>query len=453
MLETDVQRGVYLKTRPSHVHRIGYSFGSASLGFAESSLAIFYLFYLTNVVGIGAGLAGAVFALPKVWDTFVDPVVGTWVDRQATRVGRRWPFVLVSGLLLYAAFIGMFSIPNLTSHWAVAGIAFALLIAFSTARTVFGICQLSVSTEIAADEAQLSSLYSLTLTVYTVVSLVGGSLPPLLVTWFGGGHLGYSLMAIFGAVMSCGFLVAYAMMTKSVPVQPVSEKAAAQSLVALFRATIKNNAFVALLAYYVVLCICTAIISSFLPYLNLYILHGDDTKLAVLSGIFNLTNILGFPLAPLFVRRYGARLALKVGNLIMIVAFVALFAASYLGLWTNWVVIGVVGVASGLLSVIFLSTLVDVSRAPVKGGLIVPLGFYFGVILSGTKLGQSGGNIVVGSLLGAAGFVSGAAHQSDLTLMAIRLGYTLLPALLFGMCGSFLNKLIRSTASQVPGTT
>src|SRR6185437_8842910 len=373
MLETDVQRGVRLPSRPSHVHRIGYSFGSASLGFAESSLAIFYLFYLTNVVGIAAGLAGAVFALPKVWDTFVDPVVGTWVDRQATRVGKRWPFVLVSGLLLYAAFIGMFSIPNLSSQWAVAGVAFGLLIAFSTARTGFGICQLSVSTEIAADEAQLSSLYSLTLIVYTVVGLVGGSLPPLLVTWFGGGHLGYSLMAVFGALMSWVFLVGYAVMTKSVPVQPVSEKAAAQSLVTLFRATIRNNAFVALLAYYVVLCICTAITSSFLPYLNLYILHGDDTKLAVLSGVFSLTNIIGFPLAPFFVRRYGSRLALKVGNLIMIATFVALFAASYMGLWTNWAVIGVAGAASGLLSVIFLSTLVDVSRAPVTGGLVVPL--------------------------------------------------------------------------------
>jgi len=445
---------VSVKTRLNHVHRIGYSFGSASLGFAESSLAIFYLFYLTNVVGIGAGLAGAVFALPKVWDTFVDPVVGTWVDRQATRVRKRWPFVLVSGLLLYAAFVGMFSIPNLKSQWTIAGIAFALLIAFSTARTVFGICQLSVSTEIAADETQLSSLYSLTLTVYTVVSLVGGSLPPLLVTWFGGGHMGYSLMAVFGAVMSCVFLVAYAIMTKSVPVQPVSERTASQSLFNLFRATIKNNAFVALLAYYVVLCVCTAIISSFLPYLNLYILHGDDRKLAVLSGIFNLTNIIGFPLAPLFVRRYGARSALKVGNLLMIAAFVALFGASYLGLWTNWILMGVNGVASGLLNVIFLSALVDVSRVPAKGGLVVPLGFYFGVILSGTKLGQSGGNIVVGSLLGAAGFVSGAAHQSEFTLLAIRMGYTLLPAVLFGMCGSFLNKLINSPAAgEIPSTT
>ena len=435
------------------MHRFGYALGSASLGFAESSIAIFYLFYLTNLVGIGAGLAGAVFALPKVWDTFVDPVVGTWVDRQATRLRTRWPFVLSSGLLMYVAFVGMFSIPTLTSQWAVAAVAFLLLIAFSTCRTVFGICQLSISTEITDDEAQLSSLYSLTLTVYTIVSLVGSSLPPLLVTWFGGGHLGYSLMAAFGAVMSCVLLVAFVMMTKSVPVRPVSEKTSSQSLVTLFRATIRNGAFVALLAYYVVLCICTAIVSSFLPYLNLYILHGDDTKLAVLSGIFSVTAILGFPLAPLFVRRYGARLALKVGNLIMIATFVALFVAGYMGLWANWVVFGVAGIASGLGSVIFLSALVDVSRAPARGGLVVPLGFYFGVILSGTKLGQSGGNIVVGALLGATGFISGAAHQSDLTLAVIRMGYTLLPALLFGMCGSFLNRLIRSAASEVPSTT
>jgi len=347
----------------------------------------------------------------------------------------------------------MFSIPTFTSQWTVAAVAFLLLIAFSTCRTVFGICQLTISTEIAEDETQLSSLYSLTLTVYTIVSLVGSSLPPLLVTWFGGGHQGYSLMAVFGAVMSCVLLVAFVLMTKSVPVRPVSEKTASQSLGALFRATARNSAFVALMGYYMVLCICTAIISSFLPYLNLYILHGGDTRLAVLSGIFAVSAVLGYPLAPLFVRRYGSRLALKVGNLIMIATFVALFAASYMGLWVNWVAFGLAGIASGLGSVIFLSALVDVSRAPVKGGLVVPLGFYFGVILSGTKLGQSGGNIVVGSLLGATGFVSGAAHQSDLTLAVIRLGYTLLPALLFGMCGSFLNKLIRSAATEVPSTT
>src|SRR5208282_3787737 len=123
--------------------RFGYGFGSAFGGFAYASINILYLFYLTNVVGLRPGLAGAVLALPKVWDAFVDPALGTWVDRQATRLGRRWPFLLAAGLTSLAAYVAMFSLPNLASPWAIAAVALLLLITASMAQTIFQVCQLS----------------------------------------------------------------------------------------------------------------------------------------------------------------------------------------------------------------------------------------------------------------------------------------------------------------------
>jgi Na+/melibiose symporter-like transporter len=430
------------------MHRFGYALGSGTLGFVEASIAIFYLFYLTNIVGIGAALAGTVLALPKIWDTFVDPIVGTWVDRLATRLGTRWPFVLAAGLTICAAYVGMFSLPVRASHWVIAIASFLLLIILSTSRTVFGICQLSMSTEMTDDEAQLSGLYSLALTFVTIVSVGGAVLPPLLIAWFGGGRSGYAFMAGVGALASCLMLVAFVGMTKNVPVRPVTGTTASQSLFASFRATIRNGAFISLLSYYVVLIVCTAMVNTFTPYLNLYLLHGDQSKLAILTGISAVSGVLGYPMAPYLVRRFGACESLKVANVVTIATYVALFFATYSSLWVIWLATAATGICSGLLAVLFLAALVDVARTPVAGGLVVPLGFYFGVIISGLKLGQSAGGIFVGFLLSATGFLPNAAHQSVPTLMGIRAGYTLLPAALFAMCALFLNGLMGESGSN-----
>ena len=79
---------------PSRV-RIGYSTGSLVTGAFGTVPGLLLLPYLTDTLGVAAGLAGMLVLLPKAWDVVVNPVAGRLSDRTRTRWGARRPYLLV----------------------------------------------------------------------------------------------------------------------------------------------------------------------------------------------------------------------------------------------------------------------------------------------------------------------------------------------------------------------
>lgn len=421
--------------------RFGYALGSAYRGFAYSCVSIFYLFYLTNIAHLPPTLAGGVLALPKIWDAFIDPILGTWIDRQAIRFGRRWPFLLAAGLTTLLSFIGLFSLPNISSHWAVAGIALVLLVINSSSETIFAVCHLSISAEITKEPHDLTGLFSLATTLFTIMNIVGSMLPPLIIAGLGGGRAAYSHMAIIGAILSLCIFSGFLFLTWRVPITPMSKEVSSLSLLSSFKAAGANRSFIFLLAYFIVTSAAASILSAFTPYATAYVLKAGSSGLAIFGGVLAAASIVGYPLAPHLVRWIGLRKALKLGNSWSGWTSALLFIASFGALWMNWVVVGLIGVVSGVVSVLILAALVGVSRAPVKTVLVVPIGFYYGMIVSGTKLGMSAGGLIAGVWLTASGFMSGISQQSPGTVMGIRVGYTLLIGGIFAVSNVLVNRI------------
>src|SRR3954453_13266264 len=88
---------------------LSYGVGSIGPGIYSTVPGLLLLFYLTDVLGVAAGLASAVLFVPKLWDAFLNPVVGTWSDR----VGARRPFLLAGAITLPLLFVLLFSAPDL----------------------------------------------------------------------------------------------------------------------------------------------------------------------------------------------------------------------------------------------------------------------------------------------------------------------------------------------------
>jgi GPH family glycoside/pentoside/hexuronide:cation symporter len=65
--------------------RIGYATGSLVTG-AFGTVPGLLLPYLTDALGVAAGLAGLLVLLPKAWDVLVDPIAGRLSDRTRTRL-------------------------------------------------------------------------------------------------------------------------------------------------------------------------------------------------------------------------------------------------------------------------------------------------------------------------------------------------------------------------------
>src|SRR6185312_9425654 len=101
----------------------GYSLGSLVTGAFGTVPGLLLLPYLTDTLGVAAGVAGLLVLLPKAWDVLVNPVAGRISDRR----GDRRPFLLVAGLVLAVLFAAIFAGPVGSGAGAGAYVALAFL--------------------------------------------------------------------------------------------------------------------------------------------------------------------------------------------------------------------------------------------------------------------------------------------------------------------------------------
>jgi Na+/melibiose symporter-like transporter len=63
----------------------GYSLGSLVTGAFGTVPGLLLLPYLTDTLGVAAGVAGLLVLLPKAWDVLINPVAGRVSDRRGDR--------------------------------------------------------------------------------------------------------------------------------------------------------------------------------------------------------------------------------------------------------------------------------------------------------------------------------------------------------------------------------
>ena len=80
--------------------RIKLGYGICDLGgnLFFTVIAFLFLNYLTDTVGIAAGLAGIIVMVGKIWDAVTDPVAGYLSDNTQTRWGRRRPYIFLASI-------------------------------------------------------------------------------------------------------------------------------------------------------------------------------------------------------------------------------------------------------------------------------------------------------------------------------------------------------------------
>lgn len=118
--------------------QIGYAFGNFGKSLMWTSLEYFLLFYLTDVIGLRAAVAGLVVLVSLLWDALINPLVGYWIDRRASqgldyRPFLRWAPVAAS-VLFTAIFLTPFSTAMTMSIYLL-----VVLILFRSAYALFDV--------------------------------------------------------------------------------------------------------------------------------------------------------------------------------------------------------------------------------------------------------------------------------------------------------------------------
>jgi GPH family glycoside/pentoside/hexuronide:cation symporter len=420
--------------------RIGYALCNAGISIGGIPTNLLLLYYLTQIVGIRAGLAGLALAIPKVWDALVDPMLGGWVDALTLRLGTRTPIILVAGAGYLATLIGLFSLPPADAPMAVLVLAILLSILSSIAQTVLGVTQYALATDMSRDSVGLSQLMSLASVLAQILTVVGSIVVPLMIVWSGSGRVGYARMATEVAAVAGLALLVFTFAMRRVPVRTRSATQKTLPLLASLRATTANRPFYLLIAFVICQNASIVILTSFLPFANEYVLGGSAHSLSILEGVVGATVLAGMALAPQFVRRFGTIGAMRACNLLAACALLGAFAASFVPVWTTWLMCAALGFGWGIIGILIQTALLEAARRQPAAGNVVAIGFYLGIVMAGIKLGNSAGGIIAGVYLDAIAFVPGAAGQSAGTLSGLRAGYSMLPLLLVLVSALFLRR-------------
>lgn len=97
--------------------KLAYGAGELAGAIPNNILVFFVLYFFTNVAGLNAGLAGGLILIGKAWDSINDPLIGWLSDKTRSRLGRRYPWMLIGAIPLAISFCLLWFVPPITNQW------------------------------------------------------------------------------------------------------------------------------------------------------------------------------------------------------------------------------------------------------------------------------------------------------------------------------------------------
>lgn len=406
----------------------GYSLGSLVTGAFGTVPGLLLLPYLTDTLGVAAGVAGLLVLLPKAWDVLVNPLAGRISDRR----GDRRPFLLFAGLLLAVLFAAIFAGPVQSGPGAGAYVAFAFLAA-ATAYAFFQVPYVAMPAELTDGYAERTRLMTWRVAVLALAILVSGALAPLVVEQTGGGIVGHRWSGVFvGVLIVVGTLGVY-FGTRSADSRSV--EAVEPDLRTQLRVALANRPFRALLLLWIIQAVGIGTMLAGVQYFADHVVERDSGA-TFLFAAFVGPALLVMPLWSRLGNRLGKPASLATGSVLFAVGALALLTAPALPAVAVYLLVAVIGVGYAGQQVFAMAMLPDCIAYDTARTGRRQAGVFTGLWTAGETLGLALGPGLYALILQIFGYVSSstgeAATQDDTARLGVLLGFTVLPAVLVG---------------------
>jgi Na+/melibiose symporter-like transporter len=184
-----------------------YAAGSIGTGGFGVLPGLVLAYYLTDTLGVAAGIASLVVIVPKIADVLVDPLIGTVSDRSSHRMGTRVPLMLMGSLALPLLFVLTFAAPVSAGPGVGAVWVLVFFLLAASAYSLFQVPYIALPTELTGDYHERTRLVSVRIAVLALAILVIGGGGPALRNAAGGGAGGYLVMAVGVSALMCAAML------------------------------------------------------------------------------------------------------------------------------------------------------------------------------------------------------------------------------------------------------
>jgi GPH family glycoside/pentoside/hexuronide:cation symporter len=405
-------------------------YGAGDLGFSLTTTIVgaYFLFFLTDVVGIQPAVAGIAILIGRTWDYLNDPLIGHLSDRTRTRWGRRRPFLLFGALPFALAFMLMWYRPPFESQISLAIYYSVAYVLFDAAATFVYMPYFALTPELTEDYDERTSLTSYRMFFSIFGSLLAFTIPMMIIgTFTPESAARVMLMAVIFGLASALPLWLVFFNTREKEVYISQEK---PKMLAALKAALKNRPFVFSAVIYLLTWVCMDILQTTLLFFIKYALHMEAQSDLLMAMIF-VTAIIALPFWEFTSRKINKRVAYAFG----------------IGFWAIvQIVLITVGPNVSTPIVYFLCVMagIGVSAAHVLPWSIIPdaiewdeyktgerhEGVFYSLITLMQKIASSIAIPLVGVMLELTHYQANAAQQPQSAVLGIRLLVGPIPAIL-----------------------
>ncbi|NMB50133.1 MAG: MFS transporter [Bacteroidales bacterium] len=469
--------------------KAGYSLGDGAANLVFQMTMMFQLFFYTDVFGIKATAAGMILLIARVFDAFVDPIVGILSDRTNTRWGKYRPWILWTALPFAVFFVLAFTTPDLSERGKIlyAGITYTLLMSiYSFNNTPYS----SLGGVMTGDIKERTSISTYRFVTATIATFVVQGLTLPLVTKFGQGNpqKGWFLtVSLFAVIVVVLFLITF-FTTKERITPPPNQKTSVKQD---FKDILSNRPWKAMFVLTLFLFITLAMWGSSMSYYFNYVVDKDalfvflrkvgliseagesygawhqfldafgliarDTGdvFAVGFSLFNMIGQIVTLIGVILLSRFLSNIFGKRNVFIVCLALTAVFTSLFY-------VVSPTNIES-IFAINLLKSLAYAPTIPLLWAMMGDVadysewvnyrratGFVFAGIVFALKAGLGVGGAICGSIIDAFGFIPNQI-QTDSAVLGIKLSASLIPAFTFfiGVCALFFYPISKKMNERI----
>ena len=408
-----------------------YSYGIGAYGkdLACGIVYTFIMIYFTDVVGINPAFVGTLFLVARLWDAINDPIMGMIVDNTRSKFGKFRPWIFIGTILNSVVLFLLFRKPDLegTSLYLYYSVMYIL---WGMTYTIMDIPYWSMIPTLATTKEDREKI--------SVVPRIFASLGGLTVTTFGialvnklgNGNqikgfeyfaLGIIIIFIISTIVTC------INVKEKTQVQVNNEKVNIKQAFNILKQNDQLLVFIGIvLAYNLAMQLAGGAAIYYFKYVA-----GKESLFSVYS-FFKVAEIGGLMLFPVVTRKIGRQQVFRVATILPMFGLITLFISgliapqSILFISVSAVLLNL---GSGFLlgsTTVMLADIVDYGEYKL-GSRNESIIFSAQTLL--VKLASALSGWLIGVGLSLIGYVAGAAVQSNITIIGIRVIMTIIPSI------------------------
>ena len=401
---------------------VGFGLGNFGAMFVWNTMTLFMVYFLTDVAGVVAAIAGVIIFSVRFFDAWIDPIVGFISDRTHTSWGQKRPFILIGAIPLAIFFALCFVVPDL----APGGLYFyyvVVLLLMWVAYSVYNIpynALLPTMTQDGAQRSRLSGFYNIFTFIGIIVTAV---VTKPFVAAFPTERIGWQWVGIvFGAIVLVTLIVTFLTVRERYTAGQSTQYRGKEIARMLFA----NKPFIQLTAAALCIFIAFTLMGAMLNYIFKYGLQNEGL-MSVSLGIVFVVALVFVPVWVFIFTKIGKKAGYMLGLGIYAIALCAIYFIQTPDLAVLVPIFVVAGIGNSSFQVGLWALLPDtVEYAQWKLGARTE-GIQYGFYLFVGKLGSSLAALMAGGGLALAGYVANAV-QTNTSLMGIRLLGSFVPA-------------------------